>query len=632
MPDLRIEITDEDINEIETVLGNVTFDAERRNVIKNLNTVDIQAFPGTGKTTVLVAKLAILAKKWPYTNKGICVLSHTNVAREEIENRLGNTAIGKKLLSYPHYIGTIHSFADTFITLPFLRSFGMPVSVIDDEIALKKRFNLLENSTQKYFEQKGFSERKCEATNIPLEINIGCSKDARSYKNVIKVIKASFRMGYLTYSEVLLFSRFFLSGNNSISVAIQNRFPLLFIDEAQDTGSLQWEIISKAFSESSSLSIIQRFGDDNQAIYDSYQTNKSSVNFPMTGHQTIRDSKRYGNKIAELISPIAISNGDAMLGGNSDFDKNNSKHSIILFDDDSINGVLPTFAKIVLNSFTDEELSKNEKYGIYAIGMVHAKDGEATAPDKIPSCVKDYYSNYCIATSRFNKTPDELIEFFRISAKDTSNTDYVENIAKGIRHILNDGNHNTIPFSKTAFNSLCQKITESERLTFRFELSEIVSLPLTNESDWNIIKSKIIDLCKKWYGMDISSSELLNWSESRTPIIEKPSNVYLYNDKTTGRNLIIKLRSIHSQKGRTHLATLVLETFWRCYNIKRILPWLSKQPPKGSPKGGDIQRLKCHYVALSRAKGLICIALPKKNIDDKQCSDLKSAGWNIVET
>ena len=75
-------------------------DGNRSDIIKNLESIDIQAFPGSGKTTILIAKLAILAKKWSYTNAGICVLSHTNVAREEIEERLGNTDIGKKLLMY----------------------------------------------------------------------------------------------------------------------------------------------------------------------------------------------------------------------------------------------------------------------------------------------------------------------------------------------------------------------------------------------------------------------------------------------------------------------------------------------------------------------------------------------------
>lgn len=73
-----IEITDDDIKWVEMAMGGkIHFDESRINVIKNMDSVDIQAFPGSGKTTILVAKLAILAKKWPYSNTGICVLSHT---------------------------------------------------------------------------------------------------------------------------------------------------------------------------------------------------------------------------------------------------------------------------------------------------------------------------------------------------------------------------------------------------------------------------------------------------------------------------------------------------------------------------------------------------------------------------
>ena len=103
----EITITDVDIDWVEGILdGNIKFDQPRRNIIKNLESIDIQAFPGSGKTTILVAKLAILAKKWTSTTSGICVLSHTNVAREEIEKRLGNTEIGAELLRYPHFIGS----------------------------------------------------------------------------------------------------------------------------------------------------------------------------------------------------------------------------------------------------------------------------------------------------------------------------------------------------------------------------------------------------------------------------------------------------------------------------------------------------------------------------------------------
>lgn len=58
----KIHISDDDIDQIEILMGNVSFDAPRRDIIKKLDSFDVQAFPGSGKTTVLIAKLAILAK------------------------------------------------------------------------------------------------------------------------------------------------------------------------------------------------------------------------------------------------------------------------------------------------------------------------------------------------------------------------------------------------------------------------------------------------------------------------------------------------------------------------------------------------------------------------------------------
>lgn len=59
-------------------------------------------------------KLAILARKWRHPTSGICVLSHTNVAREEIQSRLGRTPVGHRLLHYQHFIDTIHTFPIVF--------------------------------------------------------------------------------------------------------------------------------------------------------------------------------------------------------------------------------------------------------------------------------------------------------------------------------------------------------------------------------------------------------------------------------------------------------------------------------------------------------------------------------------
>ena len=85
----------------------ITAQAERMNLtvafdeqfafLQARDSVHLQAAPGSGKTTLVALKLAVLAQDWPSTGHGICVLSHTNIATEEIISRLSGGA-GSRLL------------------------------------------------------------------------------------------------------------------------------------------------------------------------------------------------------------------------------------------------------------------------------------------------------------------------------------------------------------------------------------------------------------------------------------------------------------------------------------------------------------------------------------------------------
>jgi len=146
-------ITDDDIHWVSSLL-KTQFDAPRQEALKSMVTLDVAACPGSGKTTLLVAKLAILAKKWRYRTHGLCVLSHTNVARHEIESRLGDTTVGRRLLSYPHFIGTIHGFVNDFLALPWLRSQRNQLKMIDTEICEARRWGKLGKGSRFALQQK----------------------------------------------------------------------------------------------------------------------------------------------------------------------------------------------------------------------------------------------------------------------------------------------------------------------------------------------------------------------------------------------------------------------------------------------------------------------------------------------
>ena len=137
------KITDLEINKVEKIL-KLSFNPQRRDFIKILQSTEVLACPGSGKTTALIAKLLILAEQMPLpNNKGLCVLTHTNVAIDEIKERLG---LGQsQLFRYPNFFGTIQSFIDKFLAIPgYTKLFPnkKPIRIDDDwyEERIKKKF------------------------------------------------------------------------------------------------------------------------------------------------------------------------------------------------------------------------------------------------------------------------------------------------------------------------------------------------------------------------------------------------------------------------------------------------------------------------------------------------------------
>lgn len=408
-----IVITDDDIRWVESVMGgNVHFDKERMDVIKNMDSIDIQAFPGSGKTTVLVAKLAILAKKWPFANSGICVLSHTNVAREEIENRLGNSEIGKKLLTYPHFIGTVHSFFDTYVSLPWLRSKGIQLNIIDTDIVRAARWSMLPYNTKKYLERQYKDEKICSYKGAVGKIDWGKNGDTKNI--LLEAIEKSQKKGNFTFEEMLLYAKQALEESDTISKSIQQRFPMVFIDEAQDTDSFQWELLHSAFDQDGVLSVRQGYGDSNQAIYGNVNMDEAEVHFPRENPLVLSESKRFDSRIAGLANTVALSK-DTMIGTENVFTERNANHTIFLFSNDKAGQVINEFGQLILETFSEQELLEHKREGCHIVGMVHDKK-EETQEKHFPKGVYDYWPQYQAKHAKKSSMPKYLIEYFRNGA------------------------------------------------------------------------------------------------------------------------------------------------------------------------------------------------------------------------
>lgn len=631
--DWNIHITDDDIDWVEDILQGITFDNRRRDIIKNMNTTDIQAFPGSGKTTVLVAKLAILAKKWPFSNRGICVLSHTNAARDEIEFRLGNTAIGKKLLRYPHFVGTFHSFFDTFVSIPWLRSHGQKIRIIDSSVVKEIRWKKLSYGTRKYMESNRKTSSCCCAIELPVAVNIGkAGPNTSSYKNTVDVVSNSLKNGEYTFDEMLLIAKKAFQIATCLPFMLVTRFPLLFVDEAQDTYSDQWELLDKAFPPSSPH-IRQCFGDSNQAIYQSYEGAEDGAAFPRGTPLTLSDSKRFGQSIASKANCIALSK-EMMEGKSSSFCHLDSQHTVFIFDAGNPHTAITAYKSLVLSCFTDAELSHNAMDGCYVIGMVHNQND--TNEVHKPRNIHDYWEDYDASRTSRTPSPELLIEYFRIGRikfnSDGEMTTLIDFIARGIRRYLNQYNNRSIPVASDALRSLFDALPSSRIHELRKWLLSIAMISIQTKDDWLKVADEIVRIANSLFGLSARRDNFLNWKDYiDCEINNNRFNSYTLHDEESQRDLTLHFGSIHSVKGRTHLSTLVVETFWNDSNIKSLLPWLCGCAPRKKTGPQNINRLKCHYVALTRARALLCMAIPKNNITQSQMDALRSMGWSIKD-
>ena len=137
---------------------------------------------------------------------------------------------------------------------------------------------------------------------------------------------------------------------------------------------------------------------------------------------------------------------------------------------------------------------------------------------------------------------------------------------------------------------------------------------------------------------DKVANDFLDWPDkdvacrSSVSTVKNHGNIYRYENG--GRSVSIRVGSIHSAKGETHRATLVLETYWKKHNIEKLLPWLDVDNNRSRKlsNGVEIQsRRKVHYVAMTRPTHLLCLAMKQESIGDDESviERLKKRGWDI---
>lgn len=630
-----IEISDMDIEYAEKIFlpEGCSFDLERRDVIKCMESKDIQACPGSGKTTSLLAKLAILAQWMPLEdNKGICVLTHTNVAINEIKGKLGRK--GDILFSYPNYFGTIQSFVDRYLAIPAcIYYYNTRPSKIDSDsydFEIIKRYQKLPRSGglrgwmyNRFKQRPGFELEYLKGIRFDFisecffdikgnKLNIG--KASSSYQQLFEIKMSVLKEGILHYEDAYSLAFKYLNDFSIVlKKAFSERFTFVFIDEMQDTDSNQNSILEQIFDASNV--IIQKFGDRNQAIYDGFLEEQDTLE--IDDCLCINGSKRFSSSIAKITQKLCVHEQNIV----GDSSVQDIQPKFLVFDDDTIDSVLPFFVKII-----KEHNLYDEHSDFKAIGWI-GKENE----NKIT--LSSYYINYQ------NRSRRRKIELNFLN-------DYLQKVDDNTIKIEGAGYYRQL-----MINALLKvlKLLEVKDPNNSHQFTERTLIQYLENKDTNfedIFNSKAADWCLKIHvGEDVSEPFkyfiLNDFCRYFEDVDIRKLNNFLINSNTERREQLsefniynefdinIKVATVHSVKGETHTATLYLETWYKnSTDIKRIINYLISKKKKIKPILET--SLKVAYVGMTRPTCLLCVAAHKDTISGNE-RYLQEAGWEIRE-
>lgn len=661
--DLIGPVTDDDIDWACQLLKLQALDAQRRAFLKSLTTLDVSACPGSGKTTLVVAKLAILARKWKSSNRGICVLSHTNVAREEIAHRLGNTDVGQRLLGYPHFIDTIHGFVNRFLAIPWLLSSGYRVAAIDNDLTTRVRRRHL--SPGDYYTLNGYLEKKFISFD---SLRLGCTNFAtplvntafpsgthtKMYQLAASALQHAAEQGYFCYDEIFLLGEALLAQQPDLPSILQNRFPFVLVDEMQDTSEQQNGFLRRLFPRDVPTVCIQRVGDPNQAIFEGGVEPVVDAFPDVIRCVSIADSFRFDASIGTLATPFAYHpvQPNGLKGVRpTTVPGQGMPHTIFIFPDNDTSGVLDAFGHHVLATLPTSLIGSS---AVTAVGAVHKPFPDVHPGHKqYPKTVAHYWAEYQPGAGRPTYRPRTLAESVLAAQALASSGgplhQCVHSVASAIAHLANLLAGATQVRSSNRLHPQVEKRladADEARAMYRGLLARfVIGREPLNGALWAQLCPGFRMLGAAVAGGDANApaaNDFLAWPAAAPVALPADPNqppsaaVNSYRYTHGDASVDIRLGSIHMAKGQTHSATLVLETFNQSHFLHGLMPWLVGQHQNGAKCASDkaMQRLLQVYVAMTRPTHLLCLALQKsslgagKDIAANQ-EKLVARGWQI---
>ena len=578
------------------------FTPEQMAFLKSSGNVVLHACPGSGKTTVVAQKLIDYLQHWNRPHQGVAVLSFTNVASDEIQRQASEILPKGFSIDTPHFVGTLDSFIDNFIFLRFgyllLESPKRPIITSTNMI-----------NSYKYWRQECY--RTCLSKigdfrwspNGVLTKNgrdISCDGRGQYGPPCVQFKKRLLKKGLFFQDEIASLTCILLEKYPEVAKCVASRFPVILLDEAQDTSQEQMKIIDLLCT--AGMESVFFIGDPDQSIYEWRNANPESF------LEKMRDSKWTQLSLSKNFRSSQLICNAAYVFSNIYKDKgaNEATGSTAVYNKKPILYIyeLSTKETSIIKKFKEECIASN----IYL------------SPDNVAIVKRERINTDNCVANLWKTTETELL-------------------ARASYEWLSGNRKKAYSFCENALFNLTIKRSEDMDISIEHDICNIMPY-----KQW---KQFVVDTLVK---LPSANEQCDQWVTSCRDVVSKSlaaNNMKLINQDSITESIKIKARdaknkdfkkqpiknyfevksrneytysSVHGVKGETFDALLLLVTKTSGSTLT----------PTFLAKGDtDKELMRIAYVAMTRPRKLLAVAMPKSkaNLATRFPKDV----WDYIE-
>ena len=305
---------------------------------------------------------------------------------------------------------------------------------------------------------------------------------------------------------------------------------------------------------------------------------------------------------------------------------------ILIYDDSTINNVIPGFAALIEKYRASGEIPLNNKYPFKAVCWNAKSDGERI---KLPS----YYPSFDTSKQRqaVNHTCLESALNPPVGSSDKMRLIVlgIQNAILLILRLENVRDSTGKFYNKTGFNEMMEKLYRSDYEVYRTLLYKSAEKVCKEDTAGALadLRAWIPQLLALFSKAVVQSNRFINDPYTINGVVGgSQTGVNQY----PGNGFVIDVNTVHAVKGQTHTATLYMESYYERdvrnsgnHESERLAEIIMGNGLPTAPiQKWTAQSLKMAYVGFSRPTHLLCFAIHKDRYDARW-GNLPTREWTV---